>query len=115
MLELGELERRHEDFARRNWRVVVVSVERPNEAKQTQADFPHLLVVADHERGLSDAVGLIHSHSGPGGSDTSAPTTILIDRQGVVRWLYRPPSAISRLSPDEVLQAIDAQGEGGWQ
>ena len=107
MIELGELERRHEDFARRKWQVVVVSIEGPDEAKQTQADFPHLLVVTDRERGLSDAVDLIHPHSGPGGGDTSAPTTILIDRQGVVRWLYRPPSAISRLSSDEVLRAID--------
>jgi alkyl hydroperoxide reductase subunit AhpC len=110
MLELGELERHHEDFSRRNWRVVVVSMEGPEEAKQTQADFPHLLVVTDHERGLSDAVGLIHPGSGPGGGDTSAPTTILVDRDGIVRWLYRPPSAISRLSPDEVLRAIDSYG-----
>lgn len=88
----------------------MVSLEGPDEAKQTQADFQHLLVVTDHERGLSDAVALIHSHSGPGGGDTSAPTTILVDRQGVVRWLYRPPSAISRLSPDELLRAIDDCG-----
>lgn len=110
MLELGELERRYEDFARRNWRVVVVSLEGPDEAKQTQADFPHLLVVADQEHRLSNAVGVVHANSAPGGGDTSAPTTILIDRLGIVRWLYRPPTAISRLSPDEVLSAIDTHG-----
>jgi alkyl hydroperoxide reductase subunit AhpC len=107
MIELGELERRHEDFARRNARVIVVSIEGATEAQQTQADFPHLLVLGDQERGLSNAAGLIHPHSAPGGGDTSAPTTILVDRRGIVRWLYRPPAAISRLSPDEVLQAVD--------
>ena len=37
MIELGELERRHEDFARRNARVIVVSMEGLDDAKRTQA------------------------------------------------------------------------------
>lgn len=107
MIELGQLERRHEDFARRNVRVIVISVEGADEARQTQADFPHLVVLSDHDHGLSDAAGLIHANSAPDGGVTSAPTTILVDRHGVVRWLYRSPAAIARLSPDEVLAAID--------
>ncbi len=107
MIELGQLERRHEDFARRNTRVIAVSVEATEQARQTQADFPHLLVLADAERGLSEAVELIHAHAGPGGSDIATPTTILVDSGGIVRWLFRPGEAITRLSPDEVLQAID--------
>jgi alkyl hydroperoxide reductase subunit AhpC len=107
MIELGQLERRYEDFARRNTRVIVVSVEGPDEAWQTQADFPHLLVLADRGRGLSEAADLIHPGAGPGGADADAPTTILVDRRGAVRWLYRSPEVIARLSPDEVLQAID--------
>ena len=39
MVELGELEAHYEDFARRNTRVVVVSLEGPEQARQTQADF----------------------------------------------------------------------------
>ena len=107
MIELGQLERRHEDFARRNTRVVAISVEGPDEARRTQADFPHLVVLADQGRGLSEAAGVIHPHAGPDGSDIDAPTTILVDRHGRVRWLYRSGEAIARLSPDEVLQAID--------
>jgi len=42
MIELGQLERRHEDFARRNTRVLVVSVEGIDDSTKTQADFPHL-------------------------------------------------------------------------
>jgi alkyl hydroperoxide reductase subunit AhpC len=109
MLELGQLERRHEDFARRQARVIAVSVEGTEDAKATQSDFPHLLVIADKERGLSDAVRLIHPHSAPDGGDTAAPTTIIVDRRGVVRWFYRPAKAISRLSADDVLRAIDEQ------
>src|SRR3954447_26094280 len=107
MVELGQLERRHEDFARRNARVVAVSVEGDDDARKTQADFPHLTVLSDERRGLSEAAGLIHPHAAPDGGDADVPTTILVDRRGIVRWLYRSPSVIARLSPDELLQAID--------
>ena len=102
--------RRHADFARRNARVVVASLEGTDDARQTQADFPHLLVLADADRTLANKTNVIHVRSSPKGGDTSAPTTVLIDGAGVVRRLYRPPAVISRLSPDEVLQAIDEYG-----
>jgi alkyl hydroperoxide reductase subunit AhpC len=107
MTELVQLERRHDDFARRKTRVLVTSLEGLGEAKQTQADFPHLVVLADETRSLSEAAGVIHPHAGPDGGDADAPTTILVDRQGIVRFLYRSPSVIERLSPDEVLREVD--------
>ena len=107
MTELVQLERRHQDFARRNTRVLVVSLDGAQDSQKTQADFPHLTVLTDQRRNLSEAAGLIHPHAGPDGRDTDAPTTILVDRSGTVRWLYRSPSVIARLSPDEVLQEID--------
>jgi len=108
MIELVELERRHEDFARRNARVIVASIEGPEDAKRTQAELPHLLVLADEGRGLSETAGLIHPKAAPDGRDANAPTTILVDRTGTVRWLYRSPDVLARLSPDEVLQAVDS-------
>lgn len=107
MTELVQLERRHVDFPRRNTRVLAVSVEGLDDARKTQTDFPHLVVLADQARSLSDAAELIHPGAAPDGSDADAPTTILVDRHGTVRWLYRSPVVIARLSPDEVLQAID--------
>jgi alkyl hydroperoxide reductase subunit AhpC len=109
MIELGELERHHEQFANRNARVIVASVEGLEDAAKTKAQFPHLLILADHGHGLSDAAGVIHPQSAPGGSDTSAPTTVIVDSNGVVRWIYRSNKVISRLSPDEVLQAVDTR------
>src|SRR5947209_18115795 len=107
MIELVQLERRHEDFARHHARVIVASVEGVEDARKTQAELPHLLVLADEGRGLSEAAGLIHPHAAPDGRDADAPTTILVDRHGTVRWLYRPAAAITRLSPDDVLRAVD--------
>jgi peroxiredoxin len=107
MIELGQLERRHEDFARRNTRVVVISMEGPDDAKLTQSQFPHLVVLADQGRGLAEAGKLIHANAGPNHSDIDTPTTILVDQHGKVVWVYRPSEIISRLSPDEVLKEID--------
>jgi alkyl hydroperoxide reductase subunit AhpC len=107
MTELGELERQHEEFARRNTRVVVVSVEGREAAKKTKADFPHLDVVADVRKGLTSVADAIHPGSAPDGGDTASPATLLVDRHGTVRWEYRPARFLSRLSPDELLAAID--------
>src|SRR5687767_12388547 len=107
MTELVQLERRHEEFAKRDARVIAVSVEGLDDARKTQADYPHLTVLSDEALGLSEAAGLIHRHAAPDGSDVDVPTTILVDKSGTVRWLYRSPSVIVRLSPDEVLRAID--------
>jgi hypothetical protein len=78
-----------------------------DDARKTQADFPHLTVLSDEGRGLSEAAGLIHTHAGPDGGDIDIPTTILVDKRGTVRWLYRSPSVIARMSPDDLLLAID--------
>jgi alkyl hydroperoxide reductase subunit AhpC len=107
MIELGQLERHHEDFAKRNVRVLVVSLEGQDDAEKTQTQFPHLLVVADADRGLINAAGVLHPQAGPEGADAAAPTTILIDRGGVVRWVFRPDLVLTRLSPEELLAAVD--------
>ena len=107
MTELVQLERRHDDFDKRNTRVLVASLDGLDDSKKTQADFPHLTVLTDQERSLSEAAGLIHRHAAPDGGDADTPTTILLDRSGTVRWLYRSPSVIERLSPDQVLEEVD--------
>lgn len=107
MIELGQLEAQHAEFAKRKSRVVVVSLEDQKDASKTQSDFPHFVVVADHERGLANSVEVLHRHSAPDGGDTTAPTTLLIDGAGTVRWTFRPDRFFTRLSPSEVLAAVD--------
>lgn len=107
MVELGELEGHHRQFAERNTRVIVVSDDDPETARQTQADFPHLRVVSDSDQNLANAIQVIHTGAGRDGKDTNAPTTFLIDGRGVVRWFFRPDRFINRLPADELLQAVD--------
>ncbi len=109
MIELGQLEAHWQEFENRKVRVVAISVEDLEKARATQADFRHLAIVADAERKLSEAVAVIHPHSAPGGGDTAAPTTLLIDGSGTVRWTFRPDRVFTRLSPSEVLAAVDRE------
>ena len=107
MTELGELEARHEDFSRLNTRVLAVSLEGREDAAQTQAKFPHLTLVADAEGNLIKAAGDLHPRAAPDGRDAAAPMTVLIDPTGTVRWMFRPDRYLERLSPGELLAAVE--------
>ncbi len=107
MVELGQLEDYHAEFEKRKTRIVAVSIEDVEDAAKTQADFPHLAIVSDAKKSLTDAVDVVHRHSDPNGGDTSAPTTLLIDGKGVVRWVYRPDRVFTRLFPSQLAAKID--------
>jgi peroxiredoxin len=107
MVELGQLEAHHDEFAKRRTRVVAVSVDGLEDSKLTKKDFPHLTVVADHDHKLVDAVAVLQPGAGERGEDVAAPTTILVDKYGVVRDLFRSTSVASRLSARQVLAMVD--------
>ena len=114
MIELGELEGQHREFEKRNTRVIAASIEGLDKARQTQAEFPHLIVIADAERKMAEAFALIHPGSGPSGGDTAAPTTVLVDGAGNVHWTFRADRVFRRLSSDEVLAAVDEWLRDAW-
>ena len=107
MVELGQLESHHDEFAKRHARVVAVSVDGLDDSDKTQQSFPHLTVVADHDHKLVDAIAVLHPGAGEHGEDVAVPTTILVDKYGVVRALFRPTNVASRLSASEVLATVD--------
>ena len=107
MIELGELERHHEEFAARNVRVFAISNDGLNDAEANQRDFPHLIVVSDTDQGMAKALATIHPGVGPGGTDTNAPTVFIVDGTGKVRWMSRPERIAARHTPQELLEAID--------
>src|SRR5438552_16650835 len=107
MIELGQLEEHHADFEKKHARVVVVSLDELEYARKTQERFPDLVILADPDAKLISAVKGIHPKAGPHGSDTAAPTTIILDGTGKVRWYKRPERVIARPEPDEVLAALD--------
>jgi peroxiredoxin len=107
MIELGQLEGAHQEFEKRKARVVAVSLDDLETSRETQADFPHLVVVADKDRKMTEALQVLHPNSGHDGGDTVAPTTVVVDGSGTVRWVFRPGRFLTRLRPAEVLAALD--------
>src|SRR2546425_10600051 len=102
MVELGQLESHHQDFAQRNTRIVAVSLDNQEDTAKTATKFPHLVIVSDEQGSISGAAEVIGPHHGLDGKETLSPTTVLIDRRGLVRWVFRPDRYIERLKPEEV-------------
>jgi peroxiredoxin len=107
MIELGQLEARHQDFESRHVRVVAASLDGLDDSAKTQQKMPHLTILSDEKENLAKAAAVLAPQRSPSGGDTTAPTTILIDRHGEVRGLVRPPRFVERLSPDQVLAEAD--------
>jgi peroxiredoxin len=107
MVELGQLEAHHDEFAARGVRIVAASLDNVADTALTQQKFPHLTIVSDADESLAKAAEVIGPQHSPTGGDTVSPTTVLIDAGGRARWVFRPDRYITRLSPQDLLAAVD--------
>ena len=62
--------------------------------------------VADPDLAVTRRYGLVHARGGPQGEDVPIPTTVVLDRAGVVRWLWISNNLQTRPDPDHVLRAV---------
>ena len=74
-------------------------------ARDAGLDFP---LLADPDLRVIDAYGLRHWGGGPDGADIAHSASILIDRDGVVRWANVTRNVRVRPTPATLLAAIDA-------
>jgi alkyl hydroperoxide reductase subunit AhpC len=109
--ELGTTAKLKDEFARRNVRVLAVSVDAVdshikwlgdiNETQGAQVDFP---VLADPDRKVSDLYDMIH----PNASDTvTVRSVFFIDPKKKVRAMITYPASTGR-NFDEILRVIDS-------
>lgn len=110
MVELGQLETHHDEFDAKGVRIVAVSLDDLADTKLTQEKFPHLTILSDYDESLARAADVLGPQHSPTGEITVSPTTVLLDRSGQVRWVFRPDRYTTRLSPRELLDAIDRSG-----
>jgi len=64
--------------------------------------------LADRDLAVTRRYGLLHPRGGPGGDDVPAPATIVLDRDGIVRWLTVADNYQVRPDPAEVARAVRA-------
>ncbi len=109
--ELGRMSQLQEDFARRNAKIIAVSVDSAeshkkwiqdiNEVGHTDVKYP---IIGDPERKVANLYGMIH----PKADDTHTVRTVfIIDPQKKVRMTLTYPAATGR-NFKEILRVLDA-------
>ena len=62
--------------------------------------------LADRDLAVARQFGLVHAHGGPEGQDVPRPATVVLDRDGVVRWFSVSRNVQVRPDPGEVLKVV---------
>ena len=80
----------------------------PNERSQKVAEGLHLgyRFVADRDLAVTRRYGLVHAHGGPNGEDVPQPATVVLDRDGVVRWFSVSHNFQVRPDPGDVIRIV---------
>ncbi|GAA6526094.1 peroxiredoxin [Intrasporangium sp. DVR] len=108
--ELGRVAALKDEWARRNTKVIAVSVDPVDQHQQWKPDIEQVSghavdypIVADEDRSVSEAYGMIH----PGEGDTSTVRSVfLVDGSNRVRLSLTYPKSVGR-NFDEILRALD--------
>jgi len=62
--------------------------------------------LTDRDLTVTRRYGLVHARGGNKGQDVPRPTTVVIDRQGIVRWLWLADNIQVRPEPGDVSRAV---------
>jgi peroxiredoxin len=105
MTELGELVKHYREFQALDVQVLAVSVDPPEKAavarERVKAPFP---VLSDFKRQIIAIYGTdSETDKGPDGGVISAPTLILIDKTGTIRWIHQDQDITSPIPVAAVL------------
>ena len=109
MAELQGLGAALSEAERSGVEIVAISPDR-NEQSQRLAEGLHLRYrfLADADLAVTRRYGLLHAKAGPDGQDVPRPATMILDRDGVVRWLSVTTNFQIRPDPADVLRAVRA-------
>src|SRR5512145_778229 len=109
MSELQGLGAEVSDAERAGVEILAVSPD-PNERSQQVAAGLRLgfRFLADRDLAVTRRWGLVHPGAGPDGQDVPRPATVVLDRDGVVRWFSVSRNYQVRPDPDDVLRAVRA-------
>ncbi len=109
--ELGDFARRKDDFAKRNTKLIGVSVDSveshrgwSNDIAETQGQGLNYPLIGDEDRTIANLYGMIH----PNAIETATVRTVfIIGSDKKVKLTLTYPAAIGR-NVDEIVRALDA-------
>jgi peroxiredoxin len=99
----------HQELAKLGVQVAAVSVDPSVRSKRLieKANLP-FPILADTNREVVRAYGLLHEGGGLLGEDIAIPAHVLIGPDGTVLWQFVSHRLQQRLKPAAVLQAVEA-------
>jgi peroxiredoxin len=84
-----------------------VSVDPPAESRRLKQRLKsRFTFLADQEGALLDRLGIRHRGGRNDGVDIAYPTAVLVDADGVVRWIFQSSSYRERARAEEIFAAI---------
>lgn len=95
----------------RNTRILAISVDAPEESQALSERFGvDLVFLSDRDRKVIDAYNVRHDRAitTHGFDSIAIPTNLLIDREGIIRWIWQSPNYRVRLPEDEIVAAVEA-------
>jgi peroxiredoxin len=95
------------EFEAKGIRIAAISSDEkePLAEMQRELGLPYSLL-SDPENEVIARYGLIH-HGGGDGHDIARPAEILLDKQGVVRWVLFTDNLRVRARPEMILEAAE--------
>ena len=80
----------------------------PNERSQGLAEKlrARYRFLADRDLAVARRYGLVHAGGGSKGQDVPRPTTVVIDRRGIVRWLSLADNFQVRPDPADIMRIV---------
>ncbi len=107
MAELQGLGAQVSEAEKASVEIVAVSPD-SNEHSQKVAEGLHLAFrfVADRDLAVARRYGLVHAHGGPDGQDVPRPATVVLDRNGIVRWFSVSRNFQVRPDAGDVLRVV---------
>jgi peroxiredoxin len=107
MAELQGLGAQLSEAERAGVEIVAISPD-PSERSQEVADGlgRGYRFLADPDLAVARRYGLVHAGGGPDGQDLPRPATVVLDRDGVVRWFSVTRNYQVRPDPEDVLRIV---------
>jgi peroxiredoxin len=91
-----------------------VSVDPPAASRRIRDRLnSRLTFLADQEGVLLDQLGIRHRGGRNDGVDIAYPTAVLVDADGVVRWIFQSDTYRERARAEEIFAAIEELRETG--
>ena len=106
-MELGQLQEYYDTVRSYGVEIYAVSTAPPevNRALREQLGAGYTFL-SDPDRSVLDQLNIDHQTPNPTGKDIPIPTQILVDQEGIIRWIYQPSNYRIRAKPETVITVL---------